>query len=303
MNNIRIVKMVCPQCNARLEIDADNTRAICEYCGYHFLMLKESDKTNINKDNLEEYAADLAEKVKQLIDPAGELEREKTKISLLDAEIKNSRMRINKYAWLESFFNSAIGRWIPAIVPCLILFYSIYQAISNRSFGAFLSGTVWAVIVGLIILAVRFFLNYECKHVRAGIDRKTEEIEKHNNRIQEILKSNDFSILAEPYRNKETIEYIYSSLVRHRAYTIQQAIGLYEEEKHRADLQEQYDRKLRDLEARQMGLHEKQLEVFEKMNQPSADKDNSLSALDTVIAAGTVIAVGSKIAKAIKDLK
>lgn len=300
---MKIVSLICPRCDARLEMNPDNAHAVCAYCGYHFLMVKDSDKADISEDNLDEYATDLAEKMKQLIDPATELEQEKTKLSLLDAEIKNSIMRLNKYAWPESFLNSAIGRWIPAIVPGLILMYAIYQAISNRSFGALLLGAAWAVVVGLIVLVIRFFLNFECRHIRAGIDKKTEEIKKHNSRIQEIRNSNDFSVLANPYQNKEAIEYIYSSLVRHRAYTIQQAIGLYEEEKHRADLQERYDRKLKDLEARQMGLHEKQIEVFEKMNQSSGDRDNGLSALDTVIAAGTVIAVGSKIARAIKDLK
>ena len=49
---MRLIDMTCPHCNALLRVDADNKRAICEYCGATILI--DDEVRHVRYDNAEQ---------------------------------------------------------------------------------------------------------------------------------------------------------------------------------------------------------------------------------------------------------
>ena len=49
---MRLIKLICPTCGAKLEIDASLQKAFCQYCGTQLLV--DDEKRRIELDNAEE---------------------------------------------------------------------------------------------------------------------------------------------------------------------------------------------------------------------------------------------------------
>lgn len=308
-----ITSMKCPQCHATIRLEEGLTQGYCEYCGHFYIVSQDArqeapqSRSTFDEQNIHSHAMDTAHEVQRLIGPISEL----NKISFNKTSIKQSLKKVDEELKLvgafDSFSMSAVGRLLPIIVFALFMILAIISVIGSKNIVVLGSASVSALFMAGLVKVLQIIAHKKNQDLVNQRDELTGRLEAANQRVRQINEDYDFDLIPQPYRNEEAMNFIYTAMIRQRAFTIAQAAHLYEDEMERRRMEEKYEQRIRDMEARyerQMKRqHEREMRTLETMDANTSNNNNSGAVLGSVIAAGAVLSAGAKIAKALRDMK
>ena len=283
---MRINTYKCPQCNAELHVGTDIGRIKCDYCGA-MIWIEDSVAGDFASRKSPEEARRLANKLSSIIGPMKRREELSDKAKELSQEIR-------KIEGLENNSTQGSGRHKLYISTALILFLALVLSIYIGS----------GVFFFLVILMVGiYFVNgfFSNKKREFHLSEKKEEYNRLLAEIERLDNDNDLELVPPDYRKEEAVSFFCKSLRNQRAFDMQEAINLYEEELHRNEMK-QLLQNSQGASAEEGGKYEKQLKKqqreIEKLKKKSGGINIDINGIST---AGGLIAAGTMIAKAIKD--
>ena len=275
----------CPNCNAALRIDPDWTSFNCEYCGsklYREQSYDLFDEQNIEKSNTA-MANKNAKLIQQYISHFESLDKmQKRRAHLLSEKCEDPD---NDTFWKK------YGMYI---VPGIFL----------MSFISSLARGHMDIMLFMSYLAIIVITYFALGHQRIAKVKKynsiTSELKQLDSKIAE--KSKEFNVEAVPknYRNMDALQYFNELFTTQRAYTMQQAIMLYNEKL----LYSQKEHGHTTVMTGQSNAQQ-QLTKTNIQSSPPTVSDNRSEEIGVGIAAGIVtgLAMTKKIVKEINKLK
>jgi len=233
---MKLVELKCPKCGSVLQINAELTRGLCNYCGNEFLVEDEVNKIKIvngkefgyeqwqgAQDAINDQKQELMKKLECVVGPASNVEK-------LRMQYEN---RCNIYnSWIPIQESSPIMQiGIGFLVSIIIVLLS---GIKGKS-AMVLWIVVWWVLSGILIFR-SCNAYYQKVKEKEEYKKQTDDIkEKYDAELKALMNKLDF--IPQDYRDAKAVESIYSYLRNNRANDMTQAINLYEEEKHRRRLE------------------------------------------------------------------
>lgn len=311
--SFHIISLNCPHCKAPLQVNAELSRATCEYCGNSFVLedeVKKSHEAGLAYERGRMAAANLsageaAEKVARLRRPIKELNRISEERRTIDFKLRQGEARIKELnkktipvlLWLGGGFSVFLG----------ILFMSFLRI----GGGGLLTGLI---LLGVFALSAHLYKVYaEKKSMKVEEEMSALESRKQElgAKRQKILKENDVAFIPEKYRSMDAMNYFYDALSSMRAVSLQQAISLYEEELHRRNMIAMQEEQIRlqqmQIEAQKeqtktLKEQQQQLKEMEENRREENTRDVVGGIIGSVVSAGIGIAIGKGIGKLFDDL-
>ena len=176
----------------------------------------------------------------------------------------------------------------------LLIKSNIQEFISTLNFYRLLEVLACSAIIALV---VRFQYNKQVRKKKKQEEAK-RELDYSREELDNLLKNSGLDSLPEKYRNMECLNYFQSSLISQAAFTISQAIHIYEQYQHQLMLAEQ---NRQQLEIQRQQLQEMR-EMNERLNEDDDDDDsdntdNGGNVLGTIAAIGVGLLVGRALFK------
>ncbi len=247
---MKLVTLSCPKCNAQLQVNEDLTHAICNYCGYHFLIDDESQKVDVRVKNAREVGRELeygrrsAGSNQELANEVGAMMEPLAKISELSPQIDRITKVVEVYKKKTKNDKSTFGKLLPWIW-CAGLFVLFLAGGSDS--GSILETILTALFIGLTAAGITYLVQYSHKSSLKGsmstLSRLTKEMEAN----QQALQGHDIEIIPPDYRNRVAMSFIYNALRNQRAMTMQEAVNLYEDNLHKNRLEAMEAEQLKQL--------------------------------------------------------
>ena len=225
---MKLITLSCPKCSAQLQINEQLNHAICNYCGYHFLVDDEAKRIEIQnprqvgrelelgRRSVRGGNQELAQEVLRIKEPLSAINHNTSQ-----AEALKRQMSGEKSAGIAFVI-------LAAVVVILFLGVSIQLAFEQSKPGHVGTGIVASFFFGGIPFLVGFLFMRSSKNKKARCEEHLKAIEKAKAELQET----DISIIPPAYRNIYAIDFIYQALINQRAMTMQEAVNLYEQEMH-----------------------------------------------------------------------
>ena len=276
---MRLKSLQCPKCCAQLEIDSRLKQTKCEYCGTHIWL--ERDSLSEKSQCTAEEADELADSIKELIPPLKRL----NELSVQKQKACDELLALRK---LNDKAKAANDIKLPIVVGASVLILSVVLSLIT---GAFL----FAFIGGVAGVGLYLGLQSSYRSRDEEIEAKEQQLKAISDEIIAIGNDYDFSIVPEAYLNEDAMDHFCDSLKKRRAFSLQQAVNIYEADRH--------NRELLALQREQIELQRKQIEELKgsgnaKVKNNGGDININV---DGLAAAGGLIAAGLAIAKAVKD--
>jgi hypothetical protein len=233
---MKLVTLECPKCNAQLQINAEISQAICNFCGYHFLIDDEVKKVDICIRNVREAGREfeygrrsviggnkeLADEVHSLIEPLSRL----NELSPAAIRIHNILDKTQKTVDSD---DKPLGRILPWIwFGGVFVFFLIGMISDTGIVSAILTSLVLAIIAFGIVKAIQI----NRKKTLEKLDLQYKKISDEMKQMNEELRKHNMDIIPPDYRYKEAMVFFYNALNNQRAMTIQEAVNLYEDYLH-----------------------------------------------------------------------
>ena len=253
---MKVSNLVCPHCGAPLYSTKRGT-VYCEFCGSAVAVTPESPLENEPRQFGYEFekgrfdaqnsipGAALAAEIKKLIPPLDDirqatiqLDELKSKVQKVEAELKDG---------------NSTNIFLMYILPVASFFFLRWL---DASF-------IVAIVVSLFIFGFYYIRNTgRKKSLENAYSSYKEKLAATADHLNEVYNSYHFDIVPEEYRQREPMKFFVKVLSSGRAASLQQAINLYEEDKHQKELlrlqQEQNALKKQELEVQRQHLKDQQ---------------------------------------------
>lgn len=231
---MKLITLSCPKCSAQLQINQELTHAICNYCGYHFLVDDEAQKVDVRIQNPREIGRELeygrrsvvggnkelADEVGIMIEPLSRLGELSMRYNRLYRVVESNKKSIEKD-------KTTFGKALPFIWFAGIFLLFLGSSLSGDTGVGESIGV--GLFCGLIALGITFFVQVghksSLKKNVTALNNVAKEMERH----KETLKGHDIEIIPPDYRYRQAMQFFYSALRNQRAVTMQEAVNLYEE--------------------------------------------------------------------------
>lgn len=292
---MKILSLECPYCCAPLSVSSELKRIKCEYCGQTVLIENELENSYESgyefergrRDANNVSASELAEMVRELIEPWDNYGR-------LIAEEKRLKKEIKTYQKQEKeeASKSSEGNLVPYFVAGAMFLGMGLIAIGYTSWHILL----WALIISIVFLIALLPRRTDNSQVFLS---KLDRYDSVCQELDEIESKYNFDIVPQDYRYEEAMIFIYKALRNQRAYSIQDAINLYEEYLYREEMKT-LQREQIELEKKQGSQQKRELDEQLIFQQRDVEKKKSGITADGVITAGSIVVAGIKIAREIK---
>ena len=273
---MKLAKRICPQCGGQMNIKYGISQIKCEYCGS--VIYVESEIDVADKESIRyELAQELSDKIYSLIKPWEEFQ----KLKICEENLQKELEKMQKY---NQFVSSPVGEKMHYIVIGIIMFFALVLAISN--------GNVGELVAGAILSAgVYVFYLMKYKNIPDETAKMKAEYEEMLDRIKRINNENDFDIVPVDYRNNDAMFFFCKALKNRRAYTIQEAVNLYEDELHKQHITDLYEKHHGDQNSQSNEL------------QKTFRREVENVSFDDALSVGSIVAAGITIAKITKHIK
>lgn len=295
---MKLIALECPKCGAQLEVNAELTQAVCNYCGFQFLIDDEVKQVKMNLENPRQVGYELAwgeaeqkrdecrynaERIKELIKPVADMNRLIGERNTLYLQIESLQRKEEE------------GKdWTALISLCI---FTVILLLGEAS--------IFAAVIGLAAAVFSFFICRFWKNGQKKIKEaeKAKQLEQKNaqytalsNRIEQLSQRYDFDYIPIDYRSAEIMKFLYNAIKNQRAVNLQQAINLYEDERHKEEMAE--------LQRNQLIVQKRQLQALEERNvlqkrQLCNVEEQDRQREDTGFSLGKTIKVGGVILTAI----
>ena len=234
---MQLITLSCPKCNAKLQVNQELTHAICNYCGYHFLIDDEAKKVDIRVKNAREVGRELeygrrsviggnkelADEVGIIMEPLSRLTELNTNYSRIYSAAENNKKSVDKD-------NSSVGKALP-----WLWFIGIYLLflISGLSGGGELGSSIGAAFFfGFVALGIVYINRAKHKNNLKKNITTLQNLSKEIESQKTALEGHDIDIIPPDYRYRQAMSFFYSALKNQRAMTMQEAVNLYEDYLH-----------------------------------------------------------------------
>lgn len=291
----------CPDCSGRVYVDHSQNRAKCEYCGRMFLLKDNLGKTEDIQSNARQVGSELESgRVEPqsfvlpevLADRLVSLRRPLKDLAVLESRLSDSSIKFDNLSTKLSEEKTLAGKLKVFVLPIIIiiLMYAISSNGSTQTNSMVLGGVLalFSLILTLLIRRLRLSL----------LGNKTKASKAQNMDLQSKIRSlherYDFSLIPEEYRNAEDVAFLINSLKTKRARTIEQAINLYEDMKHKQRM-ENYQRTQIELQ--------KQLLEEAKISNEREDESNDYSIGKEILKGAAMVAGAAIISSIFKRKK
>lgn len=250
---MKLITLSCPNCNAQLQINSDLNQAVCNFCGYHFLIDDERQKVDLNIVNPEqlgraiEYGrrsvrggnVELAKEIESLIEPLATVKELAPQANRLEKLVSIGRKRTEEY---EKPFMKNLHFIAPPVAFLVLFVFGIASGadVSGSLFFALFMGII--AFIALLVIKNNTFSAYKTNTAR--LEKATEELNKAN----AFLKDKDLSIIPPDYRNREAMIFIHEALMNQRAMNVQEAINLYEDHKYKQKMEDIEKKKIQEIQ-------------------------------------------------------
>ncbi len=277
--------MKCPSCGALLKYDTGSDNVKCEYCGcIHFFDLNDEDR-NIKA------AKKLAEDVRNY---------RTTLLQMNDAE---DNKNIAEHSLSGSKHQNTLVGYL--FIPVLFLIWlfaawitkSVFAGLSNISVILFNIVTfpfICAEGAGLALGGVPLY-NYLSNRGLNKVSTAEQEYKESEEKFNKIKADFDIDFIPEKYRDEEILLFLINQFDTQRAFTLQQAINLYEDKEAQDAINKRHEQELEH-----MRIIQEQNEQLLKQNNKAASGNDSV--LKGVLAGGAVAAGGMIAKKVAKEV-
>lgn len=290
----------CPDCSGRVYVDHSQNRAKCEYCGRMFLLKDNLGKTEIVQSKPRQVGSELdsgrmepqsfvlpevlADRIMSLRQPLKDL-------AALEATLSDSSIKFDTYSTKLSEDNTLAGKLKVFILPIviIILIFAISSTESSQTNNLVLEGVLALLTLILTLLIRRLRLSLLTNKTKTS---KTQCLDLQS-KIRSLKERYDFHLIPDDYCNDEDLAFLINSLKIHRARTIEQAINLYEDMKHKQRM-ENYQRTQIELQ--------KQLLEEAKISNEREDESSHVS-IGKEILKGAAMVAGAAIISSIFNRK
>lgn len=264
-----MIEYNCGNCGAILKVNADDDVVVCDFCGSTIELERSSE------DVMKKRAHALAEKIREYDKINRNIQDAKSEVSRLTSEYINVQAQRKKIA--PDIYMKAVGIWILALSVCWFIVSSL------DVFGIILE--VLAAIAGGYFAYITAKKKVD-ESLHANTVREQylfKQKEEANKKSEELSAEFDEDFIPVQVRNAKAIQFIINALETERAYTLPQAIGLWED---KSEYQNKFDELNRKIAA----------------SQVESDSSKDHDSLDTLTGAA-LGAVGSVVAKkAVKEI-
>ena len=222
----KATSLSCPQCGAPLP-HADPGRRFCEFCGAPITVTPESLLENEPRKFGYEFekgrydaqnsipGLELAEKIHELIQPLADLHRAEACLADLEKKVALAKEDVEKADRTNKILMYALP---------LLLFYALF----SRGMNIFIS---LAVALGVFII-YKGTVSLKMQSLQDSYSSYKDQMSSAMEQLNVLLNTYNFDLIPEEYRQREAMIYFVKVLKNGRAASLQQAINLYEEEKH-----------------------------------------------------------------------
>ena len=238
---MRLITLQCPECGAKLNANAELTRASCNYCGNEILIDDEVKQVNVTIENSRQMGYDfergrmdarnagpnrkLAALIDALKEPVCALNDLRSRQMYLESRIAELRRKAPDAGSLKYKLQ-------PFIPGAIILFFCLMA----KSFPAFLIG----FMIGAVIYVVQKRRQDTMEEQRRGDLYTAETVLKSVltkiTRLEAALSQHRIDLIPPAYRNRQAMTFFYEAIMNQRAATMPEAVNLYEEELHRKEM-------------------------------------------------------------------
>ena len=209
---MKLITLSCPKCSAQLQINEQLNHAICNYCGYHFLVDDEARNVNLKIKNSKQVGRDLeigrrsvrggnqelAQEVIELIQPLSDLCDSTILMNSLPKQIKKHSDA------------AQVSKIIAIVFFSLGVFYGLYEGITN---GDFIISFVAGIFTGAFFGGIPFFIWLKNISDKEGKEKQLNSATKKNINALEALKGKDVDVIPPAYRSKQAMTFIYNACI------------------------------------------------------------------------------------------
>lgn len=290
----------CPDCSGRVYIHHSQNRARCEYCGRMFLLKDNLEKIEIVQSKPRQFGSELdsgsmepqsfvlpevlADRIMSLRQPLKDL-------AALETTLSDSSIKFDTYSTKLSEDNTLAGKLKVFILP-IVIFTFIYAISSNES------TQTNSLILGGVLALLSLILTLLIRRLRLSLLTNKTKTSKAQcldlqSKIRSLKERHDFNLIPDDYRNDEDLAFLINSLKTHRARTIEQAINLYEDMKHK--------QRMEDYQRTQIELQKQLLEEARISNE--REDENKGSSIGKELLKGVAIVAGTAIISSLFNRK
>lgn len=301
---MKLVTFDCPCCGATIKTDISSKKIKCEYCEKEIYIDDEFQKVILSPENIKDLADEINRNTfgtqatyadSKTISGIRELRDAIENSNSLKNELNNKKNRLNYISDLRN--KQILPMHLVPWAACLVMLFISIQMLRYSSL--FILIKVLLFLVGLFInfISVRV-ISHRMKRIVDNLDKVIKRIKNEMSDITQKIDIYDKvprDMIPERYQYVVALDYIYDALVGKRAYTIQQAINLYEEKL--------YNDRMEALREQELYLTKRQLEEIQslKVQNEKIRKDNQKNALGEFALIGGSLAIMASVAKKIKD--
>lgn len=234
---MKLITLSCPKCNAQLQINQELTHAICNYCGYHFLIDDEAKKVDIQVRNAREvgrefeYGRRSAGSNIELANEVAAVKEPLARLNELAPQGNRLHVALEKYTKKVESDKSTFGKILPWIwFSCVFIFFFAAGLSGDNGLGSSFGS---ALFCGLLAIGITFLVQIGHKN---SMNRYANALKRVNDEIdvqKNALQGHDIDIIPPDYRYRQAMDFFYSALRNQRAMTMQEAVNLYEDYLHK----------------------------------------------------------------------
>ncbi len=250
---MRVIDLICPGCGAPVSATGDRKYVFCSYCGRQIYLEETGDFKTSNMNFGEQHRAqhgpnmELAGKLRNARDKLAQREQ-------LERQIEDAQYSLQAANKAKTGSGSVLMGCIAA---------SFFLCFINVGLG------VLGLCLGIIIFII---VSKNKKEEKAQVMSEAQQKLNTLYSQKEKHKHDDLGInLNEKYLTSGAMDILYGFVINERAYTLQQAINLFEERAQHL--------KMEKLARDQLAAQHRQIELLEQQNrqweerQSEADKD------------------------------
>ena len=255
-----LIELECPNCGAALEYRDDKEYCFCSFCGTKLLIDREKKSPTpeemrrsgeqFERGRMDAYEKgaepELVRKVGSLIRPLREMETVASKRKLCELRQQSLGEQIRKLEQSTRMF---------LIAPVIFVSVFLLCAVMMREVPWFFIGLLLAALSFAIPYLIRKLALYQLKREKEQAD---QDYENEDCLMKKLLGEHDFSILPPRYQRWDVAQSLHSILTNRRAFTLNQAFRVFEEEQARE--------RTFALQQEQLELQRAQLQQMEEQN-------------------------------------
>lgn len=249
----KVSSHACPHCGAPLPTTKLGT-VYCDFCGAAVTLSADTSEPRqfgfeFEKGRYDAQnsipGAELAAEIKKLIPPLDDLRQTTIQLDELKAKVRKAEKELKK--------GDATNKLLMYILPVASFLVLLWL---DASFLA-------ALVVALFIFGFyKIRITGREKSLQTAYKTYKDKMAVTADHLNEVYNSYNFDIVPEEYRQRDPMVFFVKVLNSGRAASLQQAINLYEEEKHKKELlrlqQEQNALKQQELEIQRQQLKDQQ---------------------------------------------